>query len=103
MTERVANCKASAQRVPMESSECVTGSVIEGLPGGEGERVRVRLPALHMELAQCWVIGLLCVNMSVGGGRRARRRSRTRKRGEKEGIGKLGKGRAKWNCSMLHG
>ena len=45
-------------------------SVMEGLPGGEGERVRVRLPALHMELAQCWVIGLLCVNMSVAGGGR---------------------------------
>ena len=45
-------------------------SVMEGLPGGEGERVRVRLPALRTELAQCWVIGLLCVNMSVAGGGR---------------------------------
>lgn len=44
----------------------------DGRPARRRRRAstRVRLPALHMELAQCWVIGLLCVNMSVGGGGR---------------------------------
>ena len=65
---------------------------MEGLPGGEGERVRVRLPALHMELASS-VLGnwpVMCKH--VGGWREeGEEKESNKEKGRRETNRKAGK------------